>query len=50
MVIKYVNVTYHLMITHQNIRLSIETKTKLEALGHKGETFDEIVNRLVEVK
>lgn len=30
------------------IRIKRETKKKLEKLGNKGDTFDEIINRLIE--
>lgn len=30
------------------IRIKRTTKAKLEAVGHKGETFDDIINKLLE--
>ena len=48
MVINNVIVTVYSMKTYHNIRLSLKTKTKLEKIGHKGDTFDEIVNRVLE--
>ena len=30
------------------IRIKRTTKSKLESVGHKGETFDDIINKLLE--
>ena len=30
------------------IRVKRTTKEKLEAIGHKGETFDDIINKLID--
>ncbi|MCL4344340.1 MAG: hypothetical protein JRN26_04380 [Nitrososphaerota archaeon] len=34
------------MTEYTNITVKKETKVKLEMLGHKGETWDELINRL----
>jgi predicted DNA-binding protein len=36
------------MVEYTNIRLRKETVEKLKKLGFKGETYDEIINRLIE--
>ena len=33
---------------YTNIRISFETRDKLKALGVKGESYDEIINKLME--
>ena len=37
----------NILSNYQTVRLSRETKTQLEKLGHKGETFDDIVKRVL---
>jgi len=32
------------------IKVKLETKNKLKALGHKDQTYDEIVNDLLDIK
>jgi len=32
------------------IKLKLETKNKLKALGHKDQTYDEIVNSILDTK
>jgi len=36
------------MSEYSYIRLKKETVEKLKKIGHKGETYDDIVNRLIE--
>jgi predicted DNA-binding protein len=36
------------MVEYTNIRLRKETVEKLKKLGFKGETYDDIINRLIE--
>jgi|YelNatPaOPRAMG01_1025707.scaffolds.fasta_scaffold17309_2 predicted DNA-binding protein len=36
------------MVEYTNIRLKRETVEKLKKLGFKGETYDDIINRLIE--
>jgi len=34
--------------THPNIRVHIETKKALDQIGKKGDTYDDVVRRLIE--
>ncbi len=36
------------MVSVTTIQLTHETRDKLKQIGHKGETYDELINRLIE--
>jgi len=38
------------MAVNTTIQIKVETKKKLEQLGKKGDTYDQIINRLIDKK
>lgn len=47
LVIRFSVVAVHMEYT---IKLKLETKNRLKALGQKDQTYDEIVNQLLDIK
>ena len=47
LVIRFSVVVVHMEYT---IKLKLETKNRLKALGQKDQTYDEIVNELLDIK
>lgn len=47
LVIRFSVVAVHMEYT---IKLKLETKNRLKALGQKDQTYDEIVNELLDIK